>query len=308
MVRLPGAASAGAIALDAHHDGASTGPGASDCGACVATLLETLRALRAGPPLRNDVIVVFAGAEENGDVRLALNFEGYATGGPSVLFATSRQNGWLIDRATLPRTPDAVFFNVLPGVVARYPQPLALPLAVVVAALFLSMLVAGFRRRRLTAGGLVVGSLAFLVGAIGVFALVTATWMAIKALNPNYQVMLVGTYQGPLFLAAFVVLAFGGMAALYAWLRARPPGEPGGGRAADLGGADAPNGGGRAWRELPVHLAAAVRADWAGLDAHERPGHPFVVVGRGAGPGGRSRRSAGHAGRDQPAVPHDDPA
>lgn len=320
VVRLPGAASTGAIALDAHYDGASTGPGASDCGACVATLLETLRALRAGPPLRNDVIAVFADAEENGDVgaagfmgnhpwardvRLALNFEGYATGGPSFLFATSRQNGWLIDQflsvapqptgsslfvalmgiepgsgmdleeymargaagldftyanyataayhsagdtaaavdprglqhdgnyalalvrhfggvdlAALPRTPDAVFFNVLPGVVARYPQPWALPLAVVVAALFLSMLVAGFWRRRLTAGGLVVGSLAFLVGAIGVFALITLIWMAIKALNPNYQVVLVGTYQGPLFLAAFAALALGGMATLYAWLRA----------------------------------------------------------------------------------------
>jgi MFS family permease len=287
----------------------------------VVTLLETLRALQAGPALRNDVIVVFADAEENGDVgaagfmgthpwardvRLALNFEGYATGGPSFLFATSRQNGWLIDQflavapqptgsslfvalmglepgsgmdleeymargaagldftyvnyattayhtagdtvaavdprgiqhdgnyalalvrhfgdidlSALPRTPDAVFFNVLPGVVAHYPQPWATPLAAAVAALLIGLLVVGFRRRRLTIGGLVVGTLAFLLGTIGTFALATLTWMGIKALNPNYQVVLVGTYQGALFLAAFAALAFGIMAALYVWLRAR---------------------------------------------------------------------------------------
>ena len=120
LVRLPGRASSGAIVLDAHYDGAATGPAAADCGACVVTLLETLRALRAAPPLRNDVIFVFADAEEMGDlgahafatrhpwmreVRVALNFEAMGTGGPATLYVTSRRNGAVVHAFT--HTPRA---------------------------------------------------------------------------------------------------------------------------------------------------------------------------------------------------------
>ncbi|MHB1134551.1 MAG: M28 family peptidase [Chloroflexota bacterium] len=127
VARLPGTASTGAIALDAHYDAATSGPGASDCGSCVAGLLETARALRAGPALRNDVIFVFTDGEENQDlgaaafvaehplakdVRLALNFEAMAVGGPSVLYFTSQNNSWLISEyaraATLPLASSAV--------------------------------------------------------------------------------------------------------------------------------------------------------------------------------------------------------
>ena len=47
LVRIPGKASTGAIVLDGHYDAADTGPGASDCGSCVVTGLETLRAILA---------------------------------------------------------------------------------------------------------------------------------------------------------------------------------------------------------------------------------------------------------------------
>ena len=75
-------------------------------------MLETLRALRAsGTPLRNDVIFLFTDGEENGllgahafidehrwakDVGLALNFEARGNSGPSIMFETSDENGWLI--------------------------------------------------------------------------------------------------------------------------------------------------------------------------------------------------------------------
>src|SRR5918995_5742768 len=71
IARIPGTASSGAIALNAHYDGGPGGPAASDCGSCVATLLETARAVRAGAPLRNDVLLVFSDAEENGDLGAA---------------------------------------------------------------------------------------------------------------------------------------------------------------------------------------------------------------------------------------------
>src|SRR5580704_7676620 len=51
IARLPGMNSTGALLLMAHYDSVATGPGASDNGSGVATLLETLRALRNGPSL-----------------------------------------------------------------------------------------------------------------------------------------------------------------------------------------------------------------------------------------------------------------
>ncbi len=112
LVRLPGTNSTGAIVLDGHYDSGSNSPGAADCGSCVATLLETMRALRASAALRNDVIFVFADGEENGDlgayafitqhpwrkdVRLAINFEATGNRGPNLLYSTSPNNRRIIE-------------------------------------------------------------------------------------------------------------------------------------------------------------------------------------------------------------------
>jgi acetylornithine deacetylase/succinyl-diaminopimelate desuccinylase-like protein len=66
VARLPGAGDGQAILLMAHYDSVATAPGARDDAAGVATLLETARALLAGPALQNDVVVLFTDAEEVG--------------------------------------------------------------------------------------------------------------------------------------------------------------------------------------------------------------------------------------------------
>ncbi len=68
MARLRGTASTGAVLLMAHYDSVATAPGATDDGSGVVTLLETLRALKSGPPLRNDVIFLFTDGEELAEV------------------------------------------------------------------------------------------------------------------------------------------------------------------------------------------------------------------------------------------------
>lgn len=100
-----------AVMLVAHYDSVATGPGAGDDAAGVASVLEVLRALKAGPPLRNDVVALFTDGEEAGllgawgfvgehklarEVGLVLNFEARGAGGPSLMFETSARNGWLI--------------------------------------------------------------------------------------------------------------------------------------------------------------------------------------------------------------------
>lgn len=113
IAKLAGTANTKAVMLVAHYDSVHNGFGASDDGAAVAALLETLRALKSGAALKNDVIFLFTDGEEAGllgayafanehawtkDVGLVLNFEARGVRGPSIMFETSRQNGWLIDQ------------------------------------------------------------------------------------------------------------------------------------------------------------------------------------------------------------------
>jgi hypothetical protein len=110
--RLPGTQSSGAIMLMAHYDSVPLAPGAADDGAGVAAILESIRALRAGPPLKNDLIVLFTEGEETGllgaeafatghpwmkDVSLIMNFEARGNRGPSLLFETTPGNSFLIE-------------------------------------------------------------------------------------------------------------------------------------------------------------------------------------------------------------------
>lgn len=110
--RLKGTSGAtDAVALVAHYDSVAAGPGAGDDGAGVAALLETLRALRAGPAMRNDILFVITDGEEDGllgasafvaenpaakDVRVVVNFEARGNAGESQMFETSAGNGGLV--------------------------------------------------------------------------------------------------------------------------------------------------------------------------------------------------------------------
>jgi len=110
---LQGIDSTGSIVLVGHYDTVPVSPGANDNGSAVATLLETTRSLIAGPPLKNDVILLFTDAEEPGryrygarffvenyelinDIRLVLNFEAIGRTGPSIMFETGPNNESLI--------------------------------------------------------------------------------------------------------------------------------------------------------------------------------------------------------------------
>lgn len=127
IARIPGTASTGMIALNAHYDSGPGGPGASDCGSCVATVLEAARALLAGPRLRNDVLLVFTDGEENGDlgaaafagqhplmreVAVVLNWETAGSHGPALLMAG---NSSALVQDVLDATPNARTYSVLPS-------------------------------------------------------------------------------------------------------------------------------------------------------------------------------------------------
>ncbi len=126
-----------------------------------------------------------------------------------------------MDLSTMPRAPDEVFFNLLPGVVVHYSSTWALPLAGLVVLLFLSMLILGFRRTRLTVGGFALGVLAFPVSLIGTLLLLIVASLGLKLVNPNYQVVMAGTYGLDLMVLGLAALAIAVMSALFLWLRRR---------------------------------------------------------------------------------------
>ncbi|MGI8956267.1 MAG: M20/M25/M40 family metallo-hydrolase [Chthoniobacterales bacterium] len=112
VATLPGTAHQRAVMLVAHYDSVPEGPGAADDGAGVISILETIRALRAGPPLPNDLVVLLTDGEEAGllgaagyvaghpelgrRVGVVVNMEARGSSGPALMFETSEQNGWLI--------------------------------------------------------------------------------------------------------------------------------------------------------------------------------------------------------------------
>ena len=115
MARLPGSRrQAGgdpgpAVVLMAHYDSVPHSPGVNDAGNGVAAVLETLRALRAGPVLQNDVIALFTDAEESAcsapapagpswaaDAGVVLNAEGRGRGGAVCMFRSVGDNGGMV--------------------------------------------------------------------------------------------------------------------------------------------------------------------------------------------------------------------
>jgi len=107
LARKRGTGGGPALLLAAHYDSVPAGPGAGDDGAGVTTLLETARALSAGPALRHDVIFLFTDGEELGllgasafvaehpwkkDVGVVLNFDNRGTHGAVLMYETSPGN------------------------------------------------------------------------------------------------------------------------------------------------------------------------------------------------------------------------
>lgn len=319
IARVPGSANTRRLVLLGHYDSVPGGEGAADDGEGVAVLLETLRALRSGPPLRNDLVFLFTDGEEAGllgakafvdahasQAGLALNFESRGSSGPAMMFETSKGNGWLVrhlaqaapypvanslsyevyqllpndtdltvfkqagiagmdfafigditnyhtridDVAHIdPRSlqhqgsyalslarhfgnldlrqvtaPDVTYFNI-PGLgVAIYPVTWSTPLALIAAVLFVAVVWLGWRRPRITAGGLLSGALILLLAVLADVGAVIGVWRLVLAWHPDFRQMLQGDpYHAWIYRIACTALAIAVFTALYQWVRRRIP-------------------------------------------------------------------------------------
>jgi Peptidase family M28 len=147
--RLDGSQPTGAVLLLAHYDSVPAGPGAGDDMAGVAAILEIARLLKAGPPPKNTVLFMLDEGEEAGllgarwfadhsplaaEVKAVVNLEARGSSGPSLMFETSGDNGWLVplytSRAPHPITSSvyATIYELMPNdtdltIFKRRPSP-----------------------------------------------------------------------------------------------------------------------------------------------------------------------------------------
>lgn len=106
LARVPGRNPGQLVVLATHYDSVFAGPGAGDAAASVGAILEIARALKAGPPLEHDVLLLIDDGEEAGllgaraflqepeaaQVRAYINMEARGSRGLSRLFETSDGN------------------------------------------------------------------------------------------------------------------------------------------------------------------------------------------------------------------------
>lgn len=318
LARIEGSANTdNAVAVAGHYDSVERGPGASDDASAVAGMIETARALQAGNQPSNDIIFIFTDAEERGllgaqafvdqhpwatDVKVVLNFEARGTTGPSYMFETSDNNGWLVRQFAqaapnaigysftfdiyrlLPNDTDLTVFrganmagigfafidgfinyhlpgdniaNLNPrslqhhgnymlslaqrmantsldnvrdtnrvyfslfGLIFHYSETWNLPLMVLTTLAFLAVLVLGFRRRRLTAKGLIAGFFIFLLVLIVTLASIFGFSYIIPVMGVEPINIIGATYNWHLFAISYVCLALAITSALYILFRAR---------------------------------------------------------------------------------------
>jgi len=113
LARLSGSdADSSSVLVASHYDSVPAGPGASDDGVGVATVLEIARTLKSLPQLRHSVVFLIDEGEEAGligarvfvdqhpwakEVRVAVNIDNRGTSGPSLMFETGSANRAMVE-------------------------------------------------------------------------------------------------------------------------------------------------------------------------------------------------------------------
>jgi hypothetical protein len=122
---IPGTSGESTVALVGHYDTHPATPGANDNSAAIAAMIETGRALLAGPALRNDTMLLFTDAEEPAPrygsnafvteypavdrIGVVVNLEANGGSGASMLVETNGPESWLVGEYVAAASQPAAF-------------------------------------------------------------------------------------------------------------------------------------------------------------------------------------------------------
>lgn len=136
VATVPGRSKSAAVLLACHYDSVPAGPGASDDGAGVASLLEIARILKREPPRERPIALLFDDGEEAGllgaqafvkhnplahRLSAVVNLEARGTSGPALMFETSDRNAALV-RALAASLPHPVTSSLFASVYRELPN------------------------------------------------------------------------------------------------------------------------------------------------------------------------------------------
>ncbi|MTI37920.1 M28 family peptidase, partial [Fulvivirga lutimaris] len=111
LAKLKGTDNTKALLVMGHYDSQPNTPAASDDGASIASMLETMELLSKQGPLKNDVYFLMTDLEEIGllgaesfvhsypeldDIGMLINFDARGNTGINFTFETTSENGWII--------------------------------------------------------------------------------------------------------------------------------------------------------------------------------------------------------------------
>ncbi len=111
LAKMKGTDNSKALLVMGHYDSQPNTPGASDDGAAIASMLETMELLSKHGPLKNDIYFLMTDLEEVGllgaeafvhsyealnDIGILINFEARGNTGINFTFETTSENGWII--------------------------------------------------------------------------------------------------------------------------------------------------------------------------------------------------------------------
>lgn len=131
------------LLLMSHYDTVPMAPGANDASVSVASLLETARAIQAGPPPQNDIWILFTDGEERGllgaevffrdpkhqNIGMIANFEARGSKGSSFMFQTSEGNDRIIEEFARA-VPNPVSNSLLVDLYKQLPNDTDLTVAI----------------------------------------------------------------------------------------------------------------------------------------------------------------------------------
>jgi hypothetical protein len=123
---------------------------------------------------------------------------------------------------TAPRAASPVYFPVLPNVMVRYPAGWAMAFGLVTLAAFAAVMVLGRQRGRVSLGGILGSSLAFLLQIVTVMVVITLAWQGLRWVLPGLRQFSAGGFYGAsYYLWALVALALAMVTLVHGWLRRR---------------------------------------------------------------------------------------
>lgn len=111
LAKIKGTDNSKALLVMGHYDSQPNTPGASDDGASIASMLETIELLTKQDPLKNDIYFLMTDLEEIGllgaeafvhsypelnDIGMLINFDARGNTGINFTFETTSENGWII--------------------------------------------------------------------------------------------------------------------------------------------------------------------------------------------------------------------